>query len=31
MGHPLIIQPARAKYLKVKVIRDNKTIWQKLW
>ncbi len=28
MGHPLIIQPARAKYLKVKVIRDNKTIWQ---
>jgi hypothetical protein len=28
MGHPLIIQPARAKYLKVELIRDGKTIWQ---
>jgi hypothetical protein len=28
MGHPLIIQPARAKYLEIKVIRDGKVIWQ---
>jgi len=28
MGHPLIIQPARVKYLRVKVIRDGKVVWQ---
>jgi hypothetical protein len=28
MGHPLIIQPARVKYLEVKVIRNNKEIWK---
>ena len=28
MEHPLIIQPARAKFLKIEVIRDGKTIWQ---
>jgi len=28
MGHPLIIQPARAKYLEIKIKRDGKTIWQ---
>jgi len=28
MGHPLIVQPARVKYLEVKVIRDNKEIWK---
>ena len=28
MGHPLIIQPARAKYLEIKLKRDGKTIWQ---
>jgi hypothetical protein len=28
MGHPLIIQPARAKYLQVKLIRDGKVVWQ---
>ncbi|SHO80806.1 hypothetical protein MNB_SV-15-455 [hydrothermal vent metagenome] len=28
MGHPLIIQPARVKYLEVKVLRDNKEIWK---
>ena len=27
MPHPLIIQPARAKFLKIEVKRDNKTIW----
>jgi len=28
MAHPLIIQPARVKYLEVKVIRDDKEIWK---
>jgi len=28
MAHPLIIQPARAKYLEIKIKRDNKTIWR---
>jgi hypothetical protein len=28
MGHPLIVQPARVKYLEVKVIRDGKEIWK---
>ncbi|WP_456450336.1 multiheme c-type cytochrome [Hydrogenimonas sp.] len=28
MGHPLIIQPARMKYLKLSIVRDGKTIWQ---
>jgi len=28
MEHPLIIQPARAKYLKIEVLRKNKVIWQ---
>ena len=28
MGHPLIIQPARMKYLKVTLYRDGKKIWQ---
>ncbi len=28
MGHPLIIQPARAKFLKIVVKRNNKTIWR---
>lgn len=28
MAHPLIIQPARAKYLLIKLTRDGKTIWQ---
>jgi hypothetical protein len=28
MAHPLIIQPARAKYLEIKILRDGKTIWQ---
>ena len=28
MGHPLIIQPARAKYLETKVIREGKEIWK---
>jgi hypothetical protein len=28
MGHPLIVQPARVKYLEVKVIRDGKEIWR---
>ncbi len=28
MPHPMIIQPARAKYLKITVIRDGKVIWQ---
>ena len=28
MGHPLIIQPARVKYLEVKVLRDAKEIWR---
>ena len=28
MEHPLIVQPARAKYLQVKIIRDGKVIWQ---
>jgi len=28
MEHPLIIQPARVKFLKIKVIRDHKAVWQ---
>jgi len=28
MAHPLIIQPARAKFLKITLKRDDKTIWQ---
>lgn len=28
MGHPLIVQPARVKYLEVKVMRDGKEIWK---
>ena len=28
MEHPLIIQPARAKFLKIELIRDNKMIWK---
>jgi hypothetical protein len=28
MGHPLIIQPARAKFLKITVTRGGKVIWQ---
>jgi hypothetical protein len=28
MGHPLIIQPARAKYVEIALIRNNKTIWK---
>ncbi len=28
MPHPLIIQPARAKFLKITIIKDGKTIWQ---
>jgi hypothetical protein len=28
MGHPLIVQPARAKYLEVKLIREGKEIWK---
>jgi len=28
MEHPLIIQPARAKYLKIEVLREDKVIWQ---
>ncbi len=28
MAHPLIIQPARAKFLKIRVLRKGKTIWQ---
>ena len=28
MGHPLIVQPARVKYLEVKVLRNNKEIWK---
>ncbi|WP_294952550.1 multiheme c-type cytochrome [Sulfurovum sp.] len=28
MGHPLIIQPARAKFLKIEVLRDGKCIWK---
>ena len=28
MAHPLIIQPARVKYLKLQVKRGDKTIWQ---
>jgi len=28
MGHPLIVQPARVKYLEVKVLRDGKEIWK---
>ena len=28
MPHPMIIQPARAKYLKITVTRGGKTIWQ---
>jgi hypothetical protein len=28
MDHPLIVQPARAKYLVIKVLRDKKEIWK---
>ena len=28
MGHPLIIQPARAKFIKVEVVRNGKVVWQ---
>ncbi len=28
MGHPLIVQPARVKYLEVKVLRAGKEIWK---
>jgi hypothetical protein len=28
MGHPLIVQPARVKYLELKVIRDGKEVWK---
>jgi len=28
MSHPLIIQPARVKYLDIKIKRDGKIIWQ---
>jgi len=28
MEHPLIIQPARAKYLKIEIVKANKIIWQ---
>jgi len=28
MGHPLIIQPARAKYLKIEVLHKGKEIWK---
>jgi hypothetical protein len=28
MEHPLIIQPARAKYLKIKILETGKLIWQ---
>ncbi|WP_457597112.1 multiheme c-type cytochrome [Hydrogenimonas sp.] len=28
MGHPLVIHPARMKYLKLQVVRDGKVIWQ---
>ncbi len=28
MEHPLIIQPARAKFLKIQMIRNGKVIWQ---
>ena len=28
MEHPLIIQPARAKFLKIQIIRDGKPVWQ---
>ncbi len=28
MVHPLIIQPARAKFLKITLLRKSKTIWQ---
>jgi len=28
MGHPLIVQPARVKYLELKVLREGKEIWK---
>ena len=28
MEHPLIIQPARAKFLKIQIMRDTKVIWK---
>ena len=28
MGHPLIIQPARMKYLKLSLIRNGETVWR---
>ena len=28
MDHPLIIHPARMKYLKIRVLRNGKTVWQ---
>jgi len=27
MEHPLIIQPARAKFLKIEIVRENKVLW----
>ena len=27
-GHPLIIQPARVKFLRLRILRDGKTVWQ---
>ncbi len=29
MGHPLIIQPARVKYLNLKVVRGDRTIYER--
>lgn len=28
MDHPLIVQPARAKYLDIKVLREGKVVWK---
>jgi len=28
MGHPLIIQPSRAKYLTIEILRDGKVLWK---
>ena len=28
MGHPLIVQPSRVKYLELKLLRDGKEIWK---
>ena len=27
MEHPLIVQPARAKFLKIEIVRENKVLW----